>query len=148
MKKGHIFKRGDYGMGRCECCGKEFKKNSGGQRYCSEECKKEAYAFACEVADSALENALSQKCWRKCAHCGRGFFAPNEFVRYCSKACRYAARDMHPKEESEPQMKKDGFTWEMILKCMQDNRCQYARALEILEKERLDALLGTEGDSK
>lgn len=82
---------------------------------------------------------------KRCKACGE-LFSPEFYTQvYCSVACRRWAngegRD-YRKERDQKQKRKSAvrqdppFTWSQITETMNENKCQYRRALEILEERR------------
>lgn len=69
----------------CQCCGKEFTRKTGNQRYCSKECqlkvkKEREYALAREERKLLLVP-------KECPTCGKIFTPKQRNQKYCSHEC-------------------------------------------------------------
>lgn len=98
----------DYGKGICQNCGKEFKKKTKNQIYCSKKCgdkirheryyKHTEYILTCKTCGKKFKSNrknvkyCSSECRNKlnvyiCERCGKKFKAKNK-RKYCSDECR------------------------------------------------------------
>lgn len=67
----------DYGAAVCGVCGKEFKKKSTNQIYCTDKCRyKKRYNYKPKISKLV------------CKKCGKEFESTNKSIKYCSDECR------------------------------------------------------------
>lgn len=67
---------------KCNYCGKEFKRTTGNQKFCSITCRK--YSYRISTASQKPKPIIH----KICIECGKSFTASRSTAEYCSSACK------------------------------------------------------------
>ena len=114
-------------IGKCEQCGRRYAKDSGTQKYCCVDCRKQHEK---DKRKKPEEKAI-------CAHCGKEFLKDRATRIYCTPECgkayhtklqaqRLQEQMQKPKKKKEKIRKTD---WSAVTRICRENNCTYGQAV-------------------